>query len=91
LTTKENLHPRDIKEVMIMVPEIDEQRVVVDLVDKILYKVQQAAETASKTIEMIDLMKKSILAKAFRGELGTNNPEEEGSIELLKQILEQEE
>jgi type I restriction enzyme S subunit len=32
-------------------------------------------------------MKKSILAKAFRGELGTNNPEEESSIELLKDIL----
>ena len=36
-------------------------------------------------------MKKSILAKAFRGELGTNNPEEESSSELLKSIIEGEE
>ena len=36
-------------------------------------------------------MKKSILAKVFRGELGTNNPDEESAVELLKSILEQEE
>ena len=35
-------------------------------------------------VAQTDLMKKSILAKAFRGELGTNNPEEESPIELLK-------
>ena len=35
----------------------------------------------------IEVVKKSILAKAFRGELGTNNPMEESSTELLKQIL----
>ena len=33
-------------------------------------------------------MKKSILAKAFRGELGTNIADEESSIELLKSIIE---
>lgn len=36
-------------------------------------------------LEQIDLIKKSILARAFRGELGTNDPAEESSIELLKQ------
>jgi len=32
-------------------------------------------------------MKKVILAKAFRGELGTNDPEEESAVELLKEVL----
>jgi type I restriction enzyme S subunit len=32
-------------------------------------------------------MKKAILACAFRGELGTNNPAEESSVELLKSII----
>lgn len=32
-------------------------------------------------------MKKSILARAFRGELGTNDPSEESAVELLKQII----
>jgi type I restriction enzyme S subunit len=32
-------------------------------------------------------MKKAILARAFRGELGTNDPKEESMGELLRSIL----
>ena len=35
-------------------------------------------------LEQIDLIKKSILARAFRGELGTNDPSEESAIKLLE-------
>ena len=38
-------------------------------------------------IEQIDAMKKAILARAFRGELGTNDPSEESALELLKSVL----
>ena len=38
-------------------------------------------------LEKIDLLKKSILARAFRGELGTNDPAEESAVELLKAVL----
>ena len=31
-------------------------------------------------------MKKSILARAFRGELGTNDKEDESAVELLKRV-----
>jgi type I restriction enzyme, S subunit len=40
-----------------------------------------------KFIENIDLMKTSILARAFRSELSTNNPDEESALELLKEVL----
>ena len=50
-------------------------------------KEQQAKEKAEEVLERIELIKKSILARAFRGELGTNNPDEESSIELLKTVL----
>ena len=36
---------------------------------------------------MVDKIKQSVLSKAFRGELGTNNPTEESAIELLKEVL----
>ena len=52
-----------------------------------LDKEAAAYEAAEEVIENIEVVKKSILAKAFRGELGTNNPMEESSTELLKQIL----
>ena len=32
-------------------------------------------------------MKKSILARAFRGELGTNDPNDENAVKLLKRVL----
>lgn len=47
-------------------------------------RLQQAAEQA---LASIDLMKKSILARAFCGELGTNKASEASALELLKQVL----
>lgn len=83
-----HLFQRDIKEFLIPIPPIEEQREIVSILDAILSKEYQAYEAAKMLIEQVDIMKKSILAKAFRGELGTNDPMEESSIELLKQILE---
>lgn len=38
-------------------------------------------------LDWIELIKKAILACAFRGELSTNAPREESAVELLKQVL----
>ena len=54
------------------------------ILDDLLAKGQQAKEAAEGVLEQIDLIKKSILARAFRGELGTNDPSEESAVELLK-------
>ena len=48
---------------------------------------QKAKEAAEGVLEQIDLIKKAILARAFRGELGTNDPTEESAVELLKTIM----
>ena len=82
-----NLHLRDIKDVKIMVPDKDEQIEVVRLVDRLWETYVAAYETAKGVVESIEIMKKSILAKAFHGELGTNDLSEESSIELLKQVI----
>lgn len=65
-------------------PSVPEQAEIVRILDDLLAKEQQAKESAEAVLEQIDLIKKSILARAFRGELGTNDPAEESSIELLK-------
>ena len=39
--------------------------------------------------ENLEALKQSILFKAFRGELGTNDPSEENAIELLKEVLQE--
>lgn len=82
-----NLHLRDIKKVIINVPTLLEQEIIVNILDNLISKEQQAKETAESVIEQIEIMKKTILARAFRGELGTNDPSEESAIELLKRVL----
>lgn len=47
----------------------------------------QRNKKAYDAIDKIDMMKEAILARAFCGELGTNNPEEESAVELLKEVL----
>ena len=76
-----------IKAASITICSLDEQEEIVRLIDNLLGKEQQAKETAKIVLNQIDLMKKSILARAFRGELGTNDPSEESAVELLKQII----
>ena len=76
-----------IKNAQIAVCSIDEQQEIVRILDSLFAKEQQAKEAAEAVLEKIDLLKKSFLARAFRGELGTNDPTEESALELLKSIL----
>ena len=56
----------------IFLPPPEEQKEIVRLLDDLLGREQQAKELATKTLERTELMKKSILARAFCGELGIN-------------------
>ena len=69
-------------------PSVPEQIEIVRILDDLLAKEQQAKETAEAVLDQIDLIKKSILARAFRGELGTNDPAEESAVELVKEAIE---
>lgn len=85
-----NLSLTIIKELNIEIPPIDEQVEIVQILDDLFAKEQQTKEAVEAVLDQINLMKKSILARAFRGELGTNDPSEESAVELLKQVIEQE-
>ena len=82
-----NLNTDIIGNVEISLPRENEQCEIVRLLDNLLAKEQQAKESAEGVLEQIDLIKKAILARAFRGELGTNDPSEESAVELLKVIV----
>ena len=83
-----NVSSKFVENIEIKLPSIDEQKEISRILRTVLDNEEQAKDTAEYVIEQIDIIKKSILAKAFRGELGTNNPEEESSIALLKEMLE---
>ena len=82
-----NISQKNLKAIIFPVPKIEEQTEIVRILDDLLAKEQQAKEAAEKVLEQIDLTKKAILARAFRGELGTNDPSEESALELLKETL----
>ena len=87
-TARANISLKDIREMTIVCPTIDEQTEIVRILDDLLAKEQQAKEVAEAVLGQIDLIKKSILARAFRGELGTNDPVEESAVELVKEVIE---
>lgn len=77
----------NIKDIETPVPSIEEQTEIIRILDNLLAKEQQTKEAAEGVLEQIDLIKKAILARAFRGKLGTNDPSEESAVELIKQVL----
>ena len=81
------INNKDMVKLFVPTPSIDEQKAIVGILDSVFDKEIEAKETAGKVIDQIDTMKKSILARAFRGELGTNDPADESAEELLKRVL----
>lgn len=82
-----NINAKKIGAYSFNVPSIPEQEKIVSVIQRLLSKEQQSKAAAEAVLDQIDLMKKSILACAFRGELGTNDPNEESAVELLKEII----
>ena len=86
-TAQKNINLKVLNDTLIKVPSLEEQETILKLLNSIFEKEQQIKESAEQVIAQIDTMKKSILARAFRGELGTNDPSDESAEELLKKIL----
>ncbi len=83
-----SLSAKDLLAIKVYLPSMTEQQQISHILDELFDKEQQTKEAAEAVLDRIDLMKKSILARAFRGELGTNDPSEESAVELLKRGLE---
>lgn len=77
---------KDILDLNILLPTLEEQQEIVNILDRLLAKYNKI-KNLEQQLEKIELLKKAILAKVFRGELGTNNPDEESAENLLKEIL----
>lgn len=76
-----------LKQIKFKCPTLPEQHEIVRLIDDLLALERAAQQAAEQALASIDLMKKSILARAFRGELGTNKASEASALELLRQVL----
>lgn len=81
-----NLSTGKIRTIPVPFASVYEQREIVRVLDSLLQEENQALSAAQSALAQVGLIKKSILARAFRGELGTNDPEEESAAELLKSM-----
>ena len=86
-TAQKNINLKILNGLIINLPSLGEQKEIIDRLENIFEKEHQARETAKAVLFQIDTMKKAILARAFRGELGTNDPAEESAAELIKTVL----
>ncbi len=84
-----NLSGKIISSFSINLPSLPEQQEIVRILDTLFEKEGEAKDLVAAT-DKIDTMKKAILARAFRGELGTNVAEEESAVKLLEAVLETE-
>ena len=82
-----NISQTIIKDFPFALPPLNEQKRIADKVDNLLSKLDNEKEKVLEVEEKLNLLKQSILNKAFRGELGTNDPNDEHAIELLKEVL----
>ena len=68
-TAQKNLKLKLLTSVSVQIPTLPEQVEIVRILDIIIEKENKAKQAAEAVLEQIDLLKKSILARAFRGEL----------------------
>ena len=78
---------KGLRKLIVKCPTLPEQHEIVRLIDDLLARERSAQQATEQALASIELMKKSILARAFRGELGTNKASEASALELLQQVL----
>ncbi|MBC3796037.1 restriction endonuclease subunit S [Acetobacterium tundrae] len=85
-TTVESINSQALYKYPFFTPSLKEQQEIVRILDG-LFEKEQNAKDLYNLIDQIEAMKKVILSQAFRGKLGTNVPEEENVLNLLKEYL----
>lgn len=87
-TTFKELSGDKAKKIIFPLPPLEEQKEIVRVLDKIFEEENRISELISLE-NKIEILEKTILDRAFRGELGTGNNDDEPAIELLKKCLEE--
>ncbi|MDR7244244.1 restriction endonuclease subunit S [Priestia megaterium] len=88
-TTIAYLNKTNANSLPINLPPIEEQGAIVEILESLLSKLDAQETLIGEMDENLETLRQSILSKAFRGELGTNEPSEESAIELLQEILQE--
>jgi type I restriction enzyme S subunit len=64
-----HIYPKDVAKIRVLLPPIDEQYQAVAYLDKIQYEIEEILKILQQDAQSLDMIEKSILERAFRGEL----------------------
>ena len=84
-TAQPKLNRKNLDSILMVLPPQDEQIEISNEINKLLSLEQEVLFALD--LDQYHFIKQSILSKAFRGELGTNDLTEENGIELIKELL----
>ncbi|MGE6503575.1 restriction endonuclease subunit S [Bacillus wiedmannii] len=87
--TKVGLGLNDIKEITIPVPTYKQQKEIAEFIENKLKEFNKSEWFLEVCLNQCSELKQSILQKAFKGELGTNDSNDEPAVEFLKSILQE--
>ena len=85
-TTFKEISALEFGKTLVPLPPLEEQQEIVRVLDEVLENENKVKELLELE-ERIDILEKSILHKAFKGELGTQNSNDEPALNLLKSLL----
>ncbi|KZR59972.1 restriction endonuclease subunit S [Pseudobacillus badius] len=88
-TAVPTLNRNNFFDVEVKIPPKKEQDIIVEILDEFFDKETESFKFIEQLGGNLETLKQSILSKAFRGELGTNDPSEGNAIELLKDVLQE--
>jgi type I restriction enzyme, S subunit len=84
--SQSNINAQKLAEFIIFTPSIEEQKEIVRRVEQLFAFADKIEARYTKAKAMLDKLPQSILAKAFRGELVPQNPNDEPASVLLTRI-----
>lgn len=82
-----NISVNQSRNLIMPIPSLQEQQEIIKILDLLIEKEDASLKMLEVKETYLDNLIQSILAKAFLGDLGTNNPNEESSINLILEIL----
>jgi len=84
-----NINSTELQALEFPMPDVDEQREIIDRVEMAFEKIDRLTEEASRALELVDHLDQRLLTKAFAGELVPQEPNDEPASVLLDRIREE--
>ena len=81
------VNQQDLLRVQLPCPDLDEQRLILDVIDRQLSLLAVGARSVSLSRQRCASLRKSLLATALRGQLVEQSPDDEPADLLLERIL----